>query len=70
MTVVKADGSTKPSSFTVTVPKNGKLEDLTQALSTACSLGVDETLLVAEVTTSITLLSRCSVGLPNIILVS
>ncbi|KAK6119833.1 hypothetical protein DH2020_046428 [Rehmannia glutinosa] len=49
LTVVKADGSTKPSPFTVTVPKNGKLEDLTQALSTACSLGVDETLLVAEI---------------------
>ncbi|KAL7154166.1 hypothetical protein ABFS83_04G217200 [Erythranthe nasuta] len=49
VTVVKSDGSTKPSSFTVTVPKNGKLEDLTQALSTACSLGVDEMLLVAEI---------------------
>ncbi|KAI3450781.1 hypothetical protein Pfo_007446 [Paulownia fortunei] len=49
LTVVKADGSTKPSPFTVTVPKNGKLEDMTLALSTACSLGVDETLLVAEI---------------------
>ncbi|KAL6567025.1 hypothetical protein OROMI_015429 [Orobanche minor] len=49
LTVVKADGSTKPSPFTVNVPKNGKLEDLTQALSTACSLGGDETLLVAEI---------------------
>lgn len=50
LTIVKADGSDKPSPFTVTIPKNGKLEDLTQALSTACSLGADETLLVAEVT--------------------
>ncbi|KAL0436235.1 UNVERIFIED_CONTAM: Ubiquitin carboxyl-terminal hydrolase 8 [Sesamum radiatum] len=49
LTVVKSDGSTKPSPFTVTVPKNGKLEDLTQALSTACSLAVDETLLLAEI---------------------
>ncbi|GFP89454.1 ubiquitin carboxyl-terminal hydrolase 8 [Phtheirospermum japonicum] len=49
LTVVKADGSTKPSPFTVTVPKNGKLEDMTRALSTACSLGIDETLLVAEI---------------------
>ncbi|KAL0459983.1 UNVERIFIED_CONTAM: Ubiquitin carboxyl-terminal hydrolase 8 [Sesamum latifolium] len=49
LTVVKSDGSTKPSPFTVTVPKTGKLEDLTQALSTACSLAVDETLLLAEI---------------------
>lgn len=50
LTVVKADGTDKPLAFTVTVPKSGKLEDLTQALKTACSLGADETLLVAEVT--------------------
>ncbi|CAA0836022.1 ubiquitin-specific protease 8 [Striga hermonthica] len=49
LTVIKADGSSKPSPFTVTVPKNGKFEDLIQALSTACSLGVDETFLVAEI---------------------
>lgn len=49
LTIVKTDGSTRPSSFTVSVPKNGKLEDLSQALSAACSLGVDETLLVAEI---------------------
>ncbi|KAL8496254.1 hypothetical protein ACS0TY_020096 [Phlomoides rotata] len=49
LTVVKADGSDKPSPFTVTVPKNGKLKDLTQALSAACSLGADETILVAEI---------------------
>ena len=49
LTVMSTDGSTPPSPFTVTVPKHGKFEDLIQALSTACSLGVDETLLVAEV---------------------
>ncbi|XP_051113373.1 ubiquitin carboxyl-terminal hydrolase 8 [Andrographis paniculata] len=49
LTVVQADGSSKPSSFTVNVPKNGKLEDLTQALSTACSLRIDETLVIAEI---------------------
>ena len=50
LTVVKTDGTDKPLAFTVTVPKNGKLVDLTQALKTACSLEGDETLLVAEVT--------------------
>ncbi|XP_073066317.1 ubiquitin carboxyl-terminal hydrolase 8-like [Primulina eburnea] len=49
LTIVKTDGSTLPSSFTVSVPKNGKLEDLIQSLSAACSLGVDETLLIAEI---------------------
>lgn len=49
LTIVKADGTDKPLPFTVTVPKNGKLEDLTQALKTACSLKADETLLVAEI---------------------
>ncbi|GFZ17710.1 ubiquitin-specific protease 8 [Actinidia rufa] len=49
LTVMSTDGSTPPSPFTVTVPKDGKFEDLIQALSTACSLGVDETLLVAEI---------------------
>ncbi|KAL1544548.1 Ubiquitin carboxyl-terminal hydrolase 8 [Salvia divinorum] len=49
LTVVKADGTDKPLAYTVTVPKNGKLVDLTQALKTACSLGGDETLLVAEI---------------------
>ncbi|XP_047977440.1 ubiquitin carboxyl-terminal hydrolase 8-like isoform X1 [Salvia hispanica] len=49
LTVVKTDGTDKPLAFTVTVPKNGKLVDLTQALKTACSLEGDETLLVAEI---------------------
>ncbi|CAL5357245.1 unnamed protein product [Camellia sinensis] len=49
LTVMSTDGSSPPSPFTVTVSKHGKFEDLIQALSTACSLGVDETLLVAEI---------------------
>ncbi|KAK4785877.1 hypothetical protein SAY86_002566 [Trapa natans] len=49
LTVVSLDGRAKPSAYTITVPKNGKFEDLIQALSAACSLGIDETLLVVEV---------------------
>ncbi|XP_058196197.1 ubiquitin carboxyl-terminal hydrolase 8 isoform X1 [Rhododendron vialii] len=49
LTVMSTDGNAPPSPFTVAVPKQGKFEDLTQALSTACSLGVDETLLVTEI---------------------
>uniref|UniRef100_A0A2P2J767 Uncharacterized protein n=1 Tax=Rhizophora mucronata TaxID=61149 RepID=A0A2P2J767_RHIMU len=49
LTVITTDGTTQPSPHTISVPKYGKCEDLTQALSTACSLGNDETLLVAEV---------------------
>ncbi|CAA2992864.1 ubiquitin carboxyl-terminal hydrolase 8 isoform X1 [Olea europaea subsp. europaea] len=49
LTVVKVDGSIQPSPFTVNVPKNGKIQDLLQALSKACTLGVDEALLLAEV---------------------
>ncbi|XP_050232500.1 ubiquitin carboxyl-terminal hydrolase 8 isoform X2 [Mercurialis annua] len=49
LTVVSTDGSSQPSPYTIFVPKYGKCEDLTQALSIACSLGIDETLLLAEV---------------------
>ncbi|KAJ8749980.1 hypothetical protein K2173_013895 [Erythroxylum novogranatense] len=49
LTVVSNDGSSMPLPFTISVPKYGKCEDLIQALSAACSLGSDETLLVAEV---------------------
>ncbi|CAI9105817.1 OLC1v1004831C2 [Oldenlandia corymbosa var. corymbosa] len=49
ITVVKIDDSSHPSPYTITVPKTGKLDDLIQALSNSCSLGVDENLLVAEV---------------------
>ncbi|XP_021667726.2 ubiquitin carboxyl-terminal hydrolase 8 isoform X2 [Hevea brasiliensis] len=49
LTVVSADGSSQPSPYTISVPKHGKCEDLNKALSIVCSLGVDETLLLAEV---------------------
>lgn len=49
LTVIKSGSDLQISSFTITVPKDGKLEDLIRALSTACSLDADETLLVAEV---------------------
>ncbi|KAL6572332.1 hypothetical protein OROMI_013290 [Orobanche minor] len=42
------DSSCKPSPFTVTITKNGKLKVQNHALSVACSLGSDETVLVAE----------------------
>ncbi|KAL5151975.1 Ubiquitin carboxyl-terminal hydrolase 8 [Glycine soja] len=48
---VSGNGGEMPqlSPYTITVPKNGRFEDLTRALSIACALGADETLLVAEV---------------------
>lgn len=49
VTVMTTDGSSQQSSVTITVPKNGKLEDLNQALGSSCSIGVEETLLVVEV---------------------
>ncbi|KAF3440684.1 hypothetical protein FNV43_RR18968 [Rhamnella rubrinervis] len=49
LTVLKTDGSSQPYPYTITVPKHGKFQDLIQALSTACSLGDNETLLVAEI---------------------
>ncbi|KVH90549.1 Peptidase C19, ubiquitin carboxyl-terminal hydrolase 2, partial [Cynara cardunculus var. scolymus] len=49
LTVLSTDGTTLPISVIVTVPKCGKFTDLIQALSIACSLREDETLLVAEV---------------------
>uniref|UniRef100_A0A2P2M494 Ubiquitin carboxyl-terminal hydrolase n=4 Tax=Rhizophora mucronata TaxID=61149 RepID=A0A2P2M494_RHIMU len=49
LTLLSADGSTLPSPVTITLPKHGRLKDLLESLSTACSLRSDETLLVAEV---------------------
>ncbi|XP_024962612.1 ubiquitin carboxyl-terminal hydrolase 8 isoform X1 [Cynara cardunculus var. scolymus] len=49
LTTVPTDGSAQPTQVTVTVPKHGKFEDLVRALRTMCSLGNDETLMVAEV---------------------
>lgn len=49
LTLLNTNGNTAPSPYTITVPKHGKCEDLIKALGSACSLGADETLLVAEV---------------------
>ncbi|KAL8211393.1 hypothetical protein R6Q57_005830 [Mikania cordata] len=49
LTIVPSDGSAQPTPVTVTVPKQGKFEDLVRALEITCSLGDDQTLMVAEV---------------------
>lgn len=49
LTVLSTDGTALPCTFTVTVPKSGRSLDLTNALSAACSLRDDETLMLAEV---------------------
>ncbi|XP_042511802.1 ubiquitin carboxyl-terminal hydrolase 8-like [Macadamia integrifolia] len=49
VTVLGTDGTTLPCPVTVNVPKVGYCKDLIQALSKACSLRSDETLLVAEI---------------------
>lgn len=49
LTVLSTDGSDMPHPVTVTVPNNGTLKDLVDALGKACSLRDDETLLVFEV---------------------
>ncbi|KAJ4971619.1 hypothetical protein NE237_004718 [Protea cynaroides] len=52
LTIFGTDGTTQPCPITVTVPKVGCCKDLLQALSIACSLRSDETLLVAEIYTN------------------
>lgn len=49
LTVLSTGGIILPSTYTITVPNCGRLTDLIEALSAACSLRDDETLLVAEV---------------------
>ncbi|XVF07501.1 hypothetical protein REPUB_Repub06bG0144400 [Reevesia pubescens] len=49
LTVFSTNGIMLPTPFTVTVPKCGRLKDLIDTLSVACSLRNDETLLVAEI---------------------
>lgn len=49
VTVFTCDGSALPAAYTVTVPKQGRCRDLIQALSNACSLQLNEKLLLAEV---------------------
>ncbi|XP_068649713.1 ubiquitin carboxyl-terminal hydrolase 9-like [Aristolochia californica] len=49
ITVIFSDGSMFPMPYTVTVQKHGFWKDLIQALSVACCLEIDESLLIAEV---------------------
>lgn len=49
VTVFYGDGSSLPMPFTVNVSKHGYCKDLFQALATACCLGSDEILVLAEV---------------------
>lgn len=49
VTVFTCDGSALPAAYTITVPKQGRCRDLIQALSNACSLQLNEKLLLAEV---------------------
>ncbi|GMJ03788.1 ubiquitin-specific protease 8 [Hibiscus trionum] len=49
VTVFSTNGIALPTPFTFTVPKCGRLKDLLDKLSVACSLRSDETLLVAEI---------------------
>ncbi|KAG8646943.1 hypothetical protein MANES_09G043300v8 [Manihot esculenta] len=49
LTMLSSDGTTLPCPITVSVPNCGRLKDLIEALSTACSLRNDESLLVVEI---------------------
>lgn len=60
VTVFYCDGSGLPMSYTMTVPKHGSCKDLSQALSTACCLRPDESLLLAEVNEIIAYSGVCS----------
>ncbi|XP_073317409.1 ubiquitin carboxyl-terminal hydrolase 5-like [Primulina huaijiensis] len=49
VTVFTCDGSALPAACSVTVPKQGRCRDLIQALTNACSLQLNEKLLLAEI---------------------
>ncbi|KAL7124612.1 hypothetical protein ABFS83_14G060800 [Erythranthe nasuta] len=49
VTVFTCDGSALPAPHTVIVPKQGRCRDLIQAVSNACSLQLNEKLLLAEI---------------------
>lgn len=49
VTVFYGDGTGLPMPYTVNVLKQGSIKDLSIALSTACCLRNDESLLLAEV---------------------
>ncbi|XP_071723308.1 ubiquitin carboxyl-terminal hydrolase 5-like [Rutidosis leptorrhynchoides] len=48
-TVFSCDGSSVPTTCTVTVPKQGRLRDLIQALSNACGLKHNEKVFIVEI---------------------
>jgi hypothetical protein len=70
LTVLNTSGNTKPSPYTITVPKYGKRDDLLQALGIACSLGADETLLVAEVYFSVLIFRKETLACADVRLVT
>ncbi|XP_051131118.1 ubiquitin carboxyl-terminal hydrolase 8-like [Andrographis paniculata] len=49
LTVLNTDGTTLPHPVTISVPDNGTLKNLVEALGTACSLRDNGTLLIAEI---------------------
>jgi hypothetical protein len=70
LTVLNTSGNTEPSPYTITVPKYGKCDDLLQALGIACSLGSDETLLVAEVYFSVLIFRKGTLACVDVSLVT
>lgn len=70
LTVLNTSGNTEPSPYTITVPKYGKCDDLLQALGIACSLGADETLLVAEVCFSVLIFRKETLACVDVRLVT
>lgn len=52
VTVFSGEGRAPPTSYTVTVSRQGRYKDLIHAIGVACSLGSDERLLLAEVSKS------------------
>ncbi|BBN05563.1 hypothetical protein MPTK1_3g14190 [Marchantia polymorpha subsp. ruderalis] len=48
VTVFSGDGSAPPTSYTVTVSRQGRYKDLIQAIGIACNLGSEERLILAE----------------------
>lgn len=70
LTVLNTSGNTEPSPYTITVPKYGKCDDLLQALGIACSLGADETLLVAEVYFSVLIFRKETLACVDVRLVT
>ena len=53
VTVFSCDGSAVPVTCTVTVPKQGRVRDLIQAVSSACAIKQNEKVFIVEVNTLI-----------------